>query len=264
MERRINKIIDDYISQFKDSIIDIIKQQQLLQPSLPNNNNHDPTNDPLYILAQHVFDYKRLSINDFDFIKNKRTKHTIHLSERCSAKRANGLQCTRRIKNDTQPFCGTHIKATPHGLFIHNNNNNNNLPNNNLLSSNNDLPFNNEPSNNNELSYNNNEPSYYNNDTKRKIDIWIHDINGIIFYIDKHHNVYLPEDILSLSNKPRVIAKYSIDDNGQYHVHYIWRGGNEGRNWGTDRGTEWGGRDWDRQGDVISGFRVWPKNKKKA
>ena len=36
--------------------------------------------------------------------------------ERCCAKRANGQQCTRRKKDDSQ-YCGTHSKGTPHGIM---------------------------------------------------------------------------------------------------------------------------------------------------
>ena len=35
-------------------------------------------------------------------------------SEKCQAKRSNGIQCTRRKKQDSC-YCGTHIKGTPHG-----------------------------------------------------------------------------------------------------------------------------------------------------
>ena len=49
--------------------------------------------------------------------KKKRTKHVIPLNERCLAKKCGGSQCTRRKRNDS-PFCGTHIKGTPHGKIL--------------------------------------------------------------------------------------------------------------------------------------------------
>ena len=44
--------------------------------------------------------------------------------------------------------------------------------------------------------------------TKQKVDVWAQDIKGIIYYIDKHYNVYQTEDIVSNNNNPRIIAKY--------------------------------------------------------
>ena len=49
-------------------------------------------------------------------MKRKRVKNVVHLSDRCCAKRANGEQCTRRRKDTTTEYCGTHLKGTPHGI----------------------------------------------------------------------------------------------------------------------------------------------------
>ena len=50
-----------------------------------------------------------------DFMKRKRSKNSVSLSDRCMAKRANGEQCSRR-KKDGCEYCGTHIKGIPHGV----------------------------------------------------------------------------------------------------------------------------------------------------
>ena len=84
------------------------------------------------------------------------------------AKRANGEQCTRR-KKDGSCFCGTHIKGTPHGVV---------------------------------------DDSKETNTTGKKVEVWVQEIKGINYYIDAEKNVYLPEDIISNSKRPRVIGTW--------------------------------------------------------
>ena len=68
-------------------------------------------------LIQYICDYNRLSLCKEDFMKRKRVKNAVHLSDRCCAKRSDGEQCTRRKKADHVTFCGTHLKGTPHGVY---------------------------------------------------------------------------------------------------------------------------------------------------
>jgi len=103
MERRINKKIESYITDLKDSVR--AKAEQL---GLANDPN-------LSQLVQYVYDYDRLVLGKEDFLKRKRVKNVVHLSDRCCAKRASGEQCTRRKKTDCE-YCGTHMKGTPHGI----------------------------------------------------------------------------------------------------------------------------------------------------
>jgi hypothetical protein len=91
------------------------------------------------------------------------------VSDRCCAKRANGEQCTRRRKDDTTEFCGTHLKGTPHGV----------------------CSLEEEP-----------KPQ------GQKIEVWAQDIQGIVYYIDKASNVYQVEDIMQGKLNPKIIAKY--------------------------------------------------------
>ena len=107
MENRLNKKIENYIIKFKDDVrqkITEIKQ-----------NVYNKQNDNLNDLIQFVYDYERLILNADDFDKRKRVKNSIPNLNRCSAKRANGEQCTRRRKENCE-FCGTHDKGAPHGL----------------------------------------------------------------------------------------------------------------------------------------------------
>ena len=100
MEKRLNKKIEDYISQFKNDLRDKVIELDV-QPSNP--------------LVAYIFDYERLTLEKDDFIKRKRVKNVIPFFDRCCAKRANNEQCTRRKRENTE-YCGTHLKGTPHGL----------------------------------------------------------------------------------------------------------------------------------------------------
>ena len=104
MEARLNKVIENYVTTFKDNIktkitsIGFTDQQKMAE------------------LVEFVYDYDRLCLTKTDFVKRKRIKNSIPALNRCNAKRANGEQCTRRRKDDFE-FCGTHSKGTPHGLI---------------------------------------------------------------------------------------------------------------------------------------------------
>lgn len=156
MDKRINKRIEVYITDFKDNI-----KEKAMQLGVINDAK-------MTQLVQFVCDYDRLNLTKEDFMKRKRVKNSVHLSDRCCAKRANGEQCTRRRKTDDE-YCGTHLKGTPHGICEDNDDN---------------------------------KPQGY------KIEVWAQDIKGIIYYIDKNFNVYQVEDIVSNNTNPKIIAKY--------------------------------------------------------
>jgi len=107
MENRLNKKIENYIIKFKDDV-----RQKITEIKSSISDKHtDKFND----LVQFVYDYERLILNGDDFDKRKRVKNSIPNLNRCSAKRANGEQCTRRRKENCE-FCGTHDKGAPYGL----------------------------------------------------------------------------------------------------------------------------------------------------
>jgi hypothetical protein len=103
MEKRLNKKLEDYISEFKTGIKNKAVELDLL--------THENTNQ----LMAFVFDYERLTLEKDDFVKRKRVKNVIPFFDRCCAKRANNEQCTRRKKENSE-YCGTHLKGTPHGV----------------------------------------------------------------------------------------------------------------------------------------------------
>jgi len=157
MEKRINKKFENYISDFKDKVKE--KASDLGLSTDPN----------LCQLVQYIYDYERFALTKEDFMKRKRVKNVVHLSDRCCAKRASGEQCTRRRKDTTTEYCGTHLKGTPHGIC--------------------DLNEDSKPQG-------------------QSIEVWAQDIQGIVYYIDKFNNVYQAEDILFGKVNAKIIAKY--------------------------------------------------------
>jgi hypothetical protein len=156
MEKRLNKKIEEYVSEFKDDIREKADDLGLLK------------NEQVNQLLQYIYDYERLCFTKEDFQKRKRIKNHVPIYDRCCAKRATDEQCTRRRKEGSE-YCGTHMKGTPHGI----------------------VDTSNEPKNN-----------------TQKVEVWVQEIQGIAYYIDKGGNVYQAEDIVSNTMNPKIIAKY--------------------------------------------------------
>ena len=168
METRLNKKMDSYLQQFKEDI-----HQEVVDLDIV-------INDKMTSLLNFIYNYKGLKFDTTDLHKKKRVKNSIPKFDRCSARRANGEQCTRRRKDDFN-FCGTHTKGTPHGVVDANGSTN--------------------PSQN-----------------TQKIEVWTVDIKGILYYVDNFNNVYQTEDIVENKVNPSIIAKYVKDDNDLYSI----------------------------------------------
>lgn len=155
MDRRLNKLIEEYTTTFKNSI-----KEKAVQLGLQNEACNE--------LLMYIYDYERLVLTKEDFTKRKRVKNVVPFFDRCTAKRANNEQCTRRKKADCE-YCGTHMKGTPNGM---------------MEAQNESVP------------------------TMQKIEVWAQDIGGIIYYVDQTGNVYQAEDIVLNKINPKIIAKY--------------------------------------------------------
>lgn len=166
MEKRINKKIETYVISLKNDIRDKINEL--------NFNEKDKING----LIEFVYDYNRFALVKDDLNKRKRIKNSIPSLNRCSAKRANGEQCTRRRKEDCE-FCGTHTKGIPNGMML-----------------------------NEKCS---------NDDSIQKVEVFAEEIFGIVYYIDKFNNVYNTEDIMQEKQNPKIIAKYK-KENDRYTI----------------------------------------------
>jgi hypothetical protein len=156
MEKRINNKLETYITNLKTNICNKI------------NNSTIDDKEQVNELLQFVYDYERLTMEKEDFIKRKRIKNAIPVTNRCNALRANNEQCTRRRKEGCE-FCGTHTKGTPHGLIQNIN---------------------------------------QNNDNTKKHQVYAMAVQGIVYYIDNIKNVYNTEDIMNNISDPQIIATY--------------------------------------------------------
>tara|TARA_B100000886_G_C20383226_1_gene474854 strand:- start:166 stop:672 length:507 start_codon:yes stop_codon:yes gene_type:complete len=166
MEVKVSKKIDSFLREYKLNIAKKINELKL--------NEHPQINE----LITYIYEYENLIISNEDVTRKKRIKNTVPQFERCTAKRSNGEQCTRRRKDD-ECFCGTHIKGTPHGII-------------------------------------NQETSE--NEQYKKVSVWIQEISGISYYIDNNYNVYNMEDIIQSKMNPRVIYKWKKSDDDDYEI----------------------------------------------
>ena len=161
MEKIINKSIEEYLTKYKMDI----------QNKMMELKYHD--DDKKNRLLEFIFDYERFTIKKDDLKKPARMKTIIPTCLRCSAKRVNGEQCTRR-KNKDGEYCGTHSKVLPYGVF---------------------------------------EVTNSTNDVKKNLNVVAENIQGIMYYIDSFLNVYNTEDILEGKEDPRIVAKAEKNNN---------------------------------------------------
>lgn len=127
-------------------------------------------------IIDYINRYQPPVITEEDIMKKKRVKNVIPFHDKCIAKRANGEQCSRRKKKGGD-FCGTHSKACPHGTISLE-----------CMS----------------LENNTGEPGL----VKKQIEVWLEDINGIMYWINGEGAVYHPDDIRNNIENPRVISHY--------------------------------------------------------
>ena len=52
----------------------------------------------------------------------------------------------------------------------------------------------------------------------KRVEIWLQEINGIIYYIDGNGNIYNTEDILQNKINPKIVDNYKINDQGYYTI----------------------------------------------
>ena len=172
MERRLNNKLSTYLSSFKQDVKEKITER------IEKNGGQLSMFDFNDIIV-YMYDYDSFNFTNEDFAKRKRVKNTVPLNERCSAKRANNEQCTRRKKCGFE-YCGTHIKGIPNGC----------------------------------VDTENIEAVVETN----KVEVWAEDIRGISYYLDKQGNVYEAEDVVMNRDKPRVIAKYVKNSDDVYTI----------------------------------------------
>jgi hypothetical protein len=99
MEKRLNTKLENYVSEFKREVVELLRSGMSYTD-----------------LIQTVMEYPGITLDDQDFLKRKRSNNIVPVCEKCTAKRMNDTQCTRRKQGGTE-FCGTHIKGTPYGVM---------------------------------------------------------------------------------------------------------------------------------------------------
>jgi hypothetical protein len=164
MDRRLQRKLDVYIQTLKGDIKSMLELKGL-DTELKRS------------ILEYLYEYPSLQLEKEDFQKRKRVKNVVPQFDRCSARRANGEQCTRRRKEGNE-YCGTHVKGTPHGEVE-------------------------------------GQPQQQ---QQTKIEVFLQEIHGINYYIDKETNVYKTEDILSNSKNPQIIAHYVKNSKGEYSI----------------------------------------------
>lgn len=178
VERRIKAKIDSAFSAFKDELREEINENissLLLHrvETMSQTDYEDKVKKLQMSLIQKIYNHEIINLSEEDFRKRKRIKNSISLEDRCTAFRANKMQCSRRKLGDNH-FCGTHLKGQPHGVI---------------------------PCDGCSVPVKN----------SMIVSIWPEDIKGIIYYIDKESNVYSAEDIQKNVPNPKIIAKYEAN-----------------------------------------------------
>jgi hypothetical protein len=167
MEKRLNTRIETYVTTFKDDV-----RKKIIELGFEEKMKMNE-------LIEYIYEYERLTLTKDDFVKRKRVKNAIPVSNRCHALRANGEQCTRQRKDNCE-FCGTHSKGVPHGL----------------------------------LSQNGVQAP----PITQKLEVIAEEIKGIVYYVDQFQNVYRTQDILAGKQNPEIIAKYEKNNQGNYSI----------------------------------------------
>ena len=86
MEKRISIKINDYLDDFKNHIKLWIEKNDNIEFSTKSD------------LLKYIYDFNNISLEKEDFSKRKRIKSNVPQYLRCTAKRANGEQCSRKKK----------------------------------------------------------------------------------------------------------------------------------------------------------------------
>ena len=184
-ESKINSLITDYLKNMKEEVI-----RKLSDVNIDSNQE----------IINFIQEYPNLVLSEKDYLKRKRVKTNVPLYEKCLAKRANGEQCSRR-KKDGSDFCGTHSKGCPHGVV--------------------NVPGGASVTGEFDSHSNNGLGTTKDGLVKKQIQVWLEDINGIMYWINETGSVYDTSDIMNNVENPRVIAKYEKNMENDKEVYKI-------------------------------------------
>jgi hypothetical protein len=183
MEKLVLAQTDQYLAKFKTDI-----QRKAIELGFDEK-------DKMNELLEFIFEYEKIKFEKHVFSKKSKTGDSaeeasnkpppVPEEEQCMAvRKQGGVRCTRK-KTKGQMYCGTHCGK------------------NGALKT--DVYDSLKASTSSEES----QQDVSNNPKKasKMLEVVAHEIQGIIYYIDKEMNVYNTEDIFKNVNDPRVIAK---------------------------------------------------------
>ena len=117
--------------------------------------------------------------------KRKRVKWHVPSQERCLALRSCSDQCSRR-RSVSSYYYGTHKKGIPHGS---------------LSCSDSEVSL--------TEAVSSSSSSSSSLECGKKVEVCVHEIDGIMYYLDNIKNVYSPEDIHMQKHNPQKIGTYN-------------------------------------------------------
>jgi tRNA(Met) C34 N-acetyltransferase TmcA len=171
MEKNIRSKIQDHNKDFKENLTQWLHSMN----ATIQVGDEVKTNEFL----QYMSDFPDLELDKIDFQKRKRIKNNVPDYNRCIALKCNGERCSRKQKNESVSFCGTHLKGANYGTT----------------------------------------QQQEEKRKVEKIQLWLQEINGIMRYIDNSFNVYCMEDILNQVEQPRIIGTYSLRADKSYYMN---------------------------------------------
>ena len=114
MEKHVNDKIVEYIHDFKTQLIQMIGEYKV-ESEMPHSNI-ESNGINIHQIINFINEHKVLHLKPEDFLTKRRTRNIVPYYDRCTAKIASNVQCTRRKKKG-ETLCGTHMKGIPHGMI---------------------------------------------------------------------------------------------------------------------------------------------------
>lgn len=155
MQEHLIDNLDLFIAEFKSNVCNVIHAHDTIDP-----------------VITYITNYKPISFDSASIPKRERNRNVVDAVDKCCAKRATGVQCSRKHLPDDM-YCGTHKKNRPYGEIT-------------------DIGV--------------DIVSSVDANTNRTVNVYTAEINGIIYYKDKRGNFYDTDDVFKNIVNPRRIA----------------------------------------------------------
>lgn len=206
MEQRVNERAEQYVVEWKERFAQLAETME-------------KTPDVLRLM-QFMCDYERLVFTQEDLQKRIRAKPAACGTAQCFAKSSNGQRCTRRRRSPEDLYCGTHLKGIPYGAFKPCGVGASGDPSSGGTSSGGSGSRSGTSSGGRSgrsgAGWGDGEGRDEGEDEDGgETSIFTREILGIVYYVDRHNQVYQAEDVLHGYAQPRVIGHCVSADGGQ-------------------------------------------------